>query len=402
MRGSLDHRLDAVNFFLADMQGGLGPFVSVFLVTAADWTAAQVGIVLTIAGLIGICLHIPAGAIIDAAKFKRAILIGGAVVLSACALAIQQAPILPVVFAADVVMAILGAIFAPTVAAITLGLVPQEALLPRLARNVIWDRMGNIFVAAAAGAVGWWWTQRAIFFLVPVFAAASTAAVMSIPGRNIDHRRARAGDCASGKPVGFLRLITSNRGLLALGLIVASFHFASDAMLPLAGQKLALHYPGLETALTSSLILTVQLITIPVAAVVGTTAKSWMVKPLLAIACVALMARGIIFSAVSNAAIIIAAQALDGIAVGIWDTLLPLMLARFVAGSGRYSTSRGLLGMIQGVGGSLSNAAGGVVATMAGYSAAFGMLALFAGLTLCLVALLPEMHPDEFRQSTAL
>jgi hypothetical protein len=68
MRGSLDHRLDAVNFFLADMQGGLGPFVSVFLVTAAGWTAAQVGIVLTIAGLIGICLHIPAGAVIDAAR----------------------------------------------------------------------------------------------------------------------------------------------------------------------------------------------------------------------------------------------------------------------------------------------------------------------------------------------
>ena len=133
---------------------------------------------------------------------------------------------------------------------------------------------GNIFVAAVAGAVGWWWTQRAIFFLVPVFAAASTAAVMSIPGRNIDHRRARAGDFASGKPSGFSRLITSNRGLLALGLIVASFHFASGAMLPLAGQKLALHYPGLETALTSSLILTVQLITIPVAAVVGKTAKA--------------------------------------------------------------------------------------------------------------------------------
>ena len=178
MLKSFNHRLDAVNFFLADVQGGLGPFVSVFLVTAAGWTAAQVGIVLTIAGLIGICLHIPAGAVIDAARCKRAILIGAAVLLSACALAIQQAPILPVVFAADVVMAILGAIFAPTVAAITLGLVPQEALLPRLARNVIWDRMGNIFIAAVAGAIGWWWTQRAIFFLVPVFAAASTAALV--------------------------------------------------------------------------------------------------------------------------------------------------------------------------------------------------------------------------------
>ena len=105
----------------------------------------------------------------------------------------------------------------PTVAAITLGLVSQEALLPRLARNVIWDRMGNIFIAAVAGAVGWWWTQRAIFFLVPVFTVASTAAIMSIPGRRIDHRRARAGEFASGKPLGFSRLVSTNRSLLTLG-----------------------------------------------------------------------------------------------------------------------------------------------------------------------------------------
>ena len=80
-----------------------------------------------------------------------------------------------------------------------------------------------------------------------------------------------------------------------MGLIVASFHFANDAMLVLAGQKLALHYPGLETALTASLILTVQLITIPVAAAVGRKAKSSGVKPFLAIACIALVARGLTF-----------------------------------------------------------------------------------------------------------
>ena len=179
---SLNHRLDAVNFFLADVQGGLGPFVSVFLVTAAGWTAAEVGIVLTIAGLIGICLHIPAGAVIDAARFKRPILIGAAVLLSACALAIQQAPILPVVFAADVVMAILGASFAPNRCGNHAGTcAARGASFQACAGCQIWDRMGNIFIAAVAGAVGWWWTQRAIFFLVPLFAAASTAAVMSHP-----------------------------------------------------------------------------------------------------------------------------------------------------------------------------------------------------------------------------
>jgi len=34
----MQNRLDALNFFLADVRGGLGAFVSVFLVTAAGWT----------------------------------------------------------------------------------------------------------------------------------------------------------------------------------------------------------------------------------------------------------------------------------------------------------------------------------------------------------------------------
>ena len=72
-----------VNFFLADLQGGLGAFVSVFLVTAAGWSAAEVGVILTVSGLIGISLHVPAGSVIDAVRAKRALLIGGAALLSA-------------------------------------------------------------------------------------------------------------------------------------------------------------------------------------------------------------------------------------------------------------------------------------------------------------------------------
>ena len=38
---------------------------------------------------------------------------------------------------------------------------------------------------------------------------------------------------------------------------------------------------------------------------------------------------------------------------------------------------------------------------MAGYSAAFGMLALCATLTLCLIPLMPELHPKELQRSPA-
>ena len=49
--------LDWLNFFLADVRGGLGPYLSVFLLTQANWNPATIGAVLTLSGLIGITLH---------------------------------------------------------------------------------------------------------------------------------------------------------------------------------------------------------------------------------------------------------------------------------------------------------------------------------------------------------
>jgi hypothetical protein len=118
--------LDSLNFFLADVRGGLGPYVSVFLLTEAHWDQATIGAVLTISGIIGITLHTPIGALIDATRYKRGLLVAGVALLTASAIGIAQAPTLPVVLAADIVMAVAGAIFAPTVAAMTLGLVQRS------------------------------------------------------------------------------------------------------------------------------------------------------------------------------------------------------------------------------------------------------------------------------------
>src|SRR3954447_8718355 len=163
--------LDWLNFLLADVRGGLGPYVSVFLLTEASWDQATIGAVLTVSGMIGITLHTPVGALIDTTRRKRALLVAGVVALSISALSIVWAPTMPVVLAADIAMAVLGAVFAPTVAAITLGLVGSEGLARRLGRNAALDRAGNVFVAGLAGLVGWAFSQRAVFHLVPLFAA---------------------------------------------------------------------------------------------------------------------------------------------------------------------------------------------------------------------------------------
>ena len=385
-QNDIDHRLDALNFFLADVRGGLGAFVSVFLVTAAGWSPAEVGQVLTISGLIGIAAHTPLGAMIDAINSKRALLIVAVALLAVCAVAIERMPTVPVVLAADITMAMLGGIFAPTVAALTLGLVREHGFAARLARNAVFDRVGNLTIAGVIGALGWWWTQSATFYLVPIFAVVSAGVVLTIPTDAVDNKRARGFAAIQGsvQPES-LWTTMHNMKLVLLAVLMSVFHFANASMLPLVGQKLALTHPGLESTLLASCILVAQLVTIPVAIVTASVLGSWGQRTLLLTACGALALRGLCFAWFDNAVILIAAQILDGIAAGIWDVLVPLILAELVIGSGRYSASRGMLGTAQGVGGSLSNVVAGQIAFSAGYSAAFMMLSACA-LIACVIA----------------
>jgi predicted MFS family arabinose efflux permease len=74
--------LDWLNFFLADVRGGLGAYVNVFLLTKVQWSQAAIGAVLSTSGLIGIMAHPAVGAFIDRTRAKRALIIGGAFVPS--------------------------------------------------------------------------------------------------------------------------------------------------------------------------------------------------------------------------------------------------------------------------------------------------------------------------------
>jgi len=391
--------LDWLNFLLADVRGGLGPYVSVFLLTEGHWDQATIGAVLTVSGIIGIALHTPVGALIDATHAKRGLIISGACALSACALAIAWAPTLPIVLAADIVMAVLGAVFAPTVAAITLGLVGRELLAARLARNAAFDRIGNLFIAAVAAAVGTAFSLQTVFYLVPCFAVLTTTAVLAIPARAIDHERARGLDhdeafASEEHPSGWSVLLT-RKPLLILAAALALFHFANAPMLPLVSQKLALAHPGREAALTSAAIIVAQLVMVPMALLVA-RANILGRKPLLLVALIALPLRGMLYALWDAPAWMLAIQVLDGVAGGLLDALVPLVLADIMRGTGRYSVSRGFLGTVQGIGGSLSQGAAGFLVVKAGYDTAFLALAGVAVVALVLVLLaMPETRPKD-------
>ena len=84
-------------------------------------------------------------------------------------------------------MAVVGDVFGPAIAALTLGLYPRAQLARRMGRNSAYDHAGNVAIAIAAGVVGYLFSQRAVFLLVPVFAILSAITVLLVPKDSIDH-----------------------------------------------------------------------------------------------------------------------------------------------------------------------------------------------------------------------
>jgi MFS family permease len=147
--------LDAANFLLADVRGALGPYLNVFLVTRQHWSLSEVGLVTTIGGLLGLAAQTPIGAAIDETRAKR-----GAIVLALAVLAIGASMIfaLPTfwpVLIANSLVAIVGDVFGPAIAALTLGLYARKRLARRIGRNSAFDHAGNVAIAVVAGAVGY-------------------------------------------------------------------------------------------------------------------------------------------------------------------------------------------------------------------------------------------------------
>src|ERR1700689_4651478 len=114
--------LDLLNFLLADVQTGVGPFLAIYLATYG-WNEQRVGLALTIGGIAGIATQTPAGALIDQLKSNRALIALGVLALVIGALAIPFFPFFWPVVTAQILIGAMSSFFIPAIAAISLGIV---------------------------------------------------------------------------------------------------------------------------------------------------------------------------------------------------------------------------------------------------------------------------------------
>ncbi len=397
-----------LNFFLADVQTGLGPFLAAYL-AFSGWNPASVGYALTFGGVVTVVLQTPAGAAIDAARRKR-LLVAAALAVLVCGAFLLMLPVSKLsVYAAQLLIGGAGPFLGPAVAAITLGLVGAAAFDRVFGKNQAFNSAGNVATALLIAAVSYKFGYRAIFIAAAALAIPAAMCLFAIDRNEIDYGRARGlaagggsksgidgsgGKSAGAKAKGFSALMKDRVLVIFLGAAFL-FHLANAAMLPQLGEMLAKGKPRAAAPFMSACIIVTQLVIAISAAWVGKRAAEKGRKPLLLIGFGVLPIRGVLYTLTHAAGALIAIQTLDGVANSIFVIVSILVIKDRTEGTGRFNVAAGALATIVGIGAALSNAIGGAMVERFGFGGSFLGLAAIAVVAECVLLVgVPETLGD--------
>ncbi len=395
--------LEAANFFLADVQTGLGPFLAAYL-AAAGWDPGRVGLVLTFGGILPIILQTPAGAIVDRARSKRMILIVGALVLATGAVLLSMTAAPWSVYTSQALIGAAGPFLAPTLAAITMGLVGVRLFDRQFGTNQAFNSAGNVACALLIAGVSRYFGNRAIFITAAVLTIPTIFSVLAIRGSDIDNELARGGDgtqAGSHSPAkSVFQVLLRDRVLLLFLVCAFFFHFANAAMLPQLGEMLSRGSARSAAPFMSACIIVTQVVIMCSARFIGRFANLHGRKPLLLVGFGVLPVRAWLYTFIHATSGLIAVQFLDGVANATFGVVSILVVADRTSGSGRFNVVQGALATAVGLGAALSNGFGGKLIQHFSYRVSFLSLGGIAAIAFILLWLgLPEtrLPPGNFR-----
>ncbi len=371
------YALEGLNFFMADVQAGIGPFLGVFL-QAHGWHPDAIGTVMTLGGIAGMLAISPAGALVDASRHKRGIIVAATVSTVLASLVLWAAHTWWMAAASQILTALAGAALGPAVAGVTLGIVHERGFDRQFGRNQVANHAGNVVGAALSGWLGWRYGFGAVFALAGGFGALSIVATLLIRADAIDHDSARGLAATSSMQAheqsSGARVLLACRPLLLLSAALAMFHLGNAAMLPLYGLAVVAAHRGDPSAFTAQTIVVAQLVMVVAAGYTNRLIERLGYWGVILIAFLALPLRGLVAALFITPWGVWPVQALDGIGAGLQSVAVPALVVRLLQGTGRVNVGQGVVMTVQGIGAALSPALGGMLAQHFGYAAAFLVL----------------------------
>jgi MFS family permease len=392
--------LEWLNFFVADVQTGLGPFLAAYL-AGAGWEPGRVGVALTVGGIISVLLQAPAGAIVDQLRSKRLILAIASAVLASGAILLSITAAPWAVYFSQFLIGGAGPFLGPTLAAVTMGIVGTTFFDRQFGKNQAFNSAGNVACALLIAGVSHWFGNRAIFIAAALLTIPTVLAVRAIRSHDIDYDVARGGATqAEGKEIPIrtsaMQTLLKDRVLAIFFACAFLFHFANAAMLPELGEMLSHGARASAAPFMSACIIVTQVVIMCSASAIGRFANLHGRKPLLIVGFGALPIRAVLYTLTHNAETLIAIQLLDGVANAIFGVVSILVVADRTRATGRFNLVQGSLATAVGLGAALSTTFGGKLIQHFSYRISFlslGAIAVLAFLVLCTA--IPETLPEQ-------
>ncbi|EAK7295909.1 MFS transporter [Campylobacter upsaliensis] len=370
-----------LNFFIADVRDGLGPYLGVFL-KEHQFTESQIGLITTSASLCALIFGIFLGVLIDKTHFKRGI-------IALCIVGIVLAtganyfyPHFTFTLMAQIAIALCAVCLAPAFSAITLGIVGQSGYSRQVSPNEAYKHVGTAFSAGLSFIFALYYGIGAIFIITALMGVCALVFLALLKSSQINHA------VACGKEEGVeipLRKALGDVRVLFLGLVMFCFHLSNAYMLPLLSQRA--HTLGVDSsgAYAAATILIAQCTMIGISLLCmrllqtkGNPHFSSIYVYLMGIALFGLIVRGGVAAHFDGILAMIIVQILDGVGAGIVGVILPLLVAMLMRGSGHINAAFACVMTFGGVGAALSGSLGGYIAQYFGYFYAYLTLAFVA------------------------
>jgi MFS family permease len=368
--------LDWLNFFVANVQTGFGPFIAVYLTTEA-WTQAEIGQALSLGTIAVMLSQLPAGAFVDRLRDKRLVAAGAGIAVAASAVLFAAVPDRPAVMLAEVLHSVASALLGPAIAAISLGLAGYGGLGLRLGRNARFASLGNGSAALVLGLCGAYVSSRAVFWLTAILMLPALFALSQVQAAEF---RTQVADPAAGQGAASLLLDTfallSDRHVLAFAGCVVLFHLANAALLPLVASDVTREAGDMANLFIAISIVLPQAVVTLISPWVGRAADRRARRLVLTLGFAAVPLRAALFALViDRPELLVAAQVLDGVSAAVFGVTVPVVAADLTRHSNQFNLCMGVFGLASAAGATASTFLAGRIADAASETTALLALA---------------------------
>jgi MFS family permease len=387
--------LPAVNFFIADVGGGMGPFLPTWLAQVEHWSPTRISFILSAALVAGVALSTPAGILIDRVGRPRLMLLATCFAIMAGTLAMFGVRGFGPVLLAQLLVAAGGALAGPALTALTLATVGKAGFPKQQGINQAATHTGNVAAAVLIWGSSFLLGPAASIAVLGLMAGGMLITLAFFPKDAVDPLRMTG---CKPQDSHSIWLLLRNRRLIVLTLALGLFNLGNGAMLPMIGQRLAASGMAQDpTQWMAAYVIVAQAVMIPVSWLAGHSAHHLGRRAVLIAACMALAVRGLLTTLSADPLWLALTEVLDGVGAGLISVAGPAAIADLTYGGGRTQTAMGAVATAQSLASMLSFLIGAFLAEHIGWPAAFGGLMLFP---LGGVALLFTIHlMDEFPEA---